>query len=84
MSEPIPQTACPWCGTRIDRFTGVTARVPEPGDISITLCCSSLTVFDAELAPRKPTQKEHDLAMNIPVVAMAIGLTREYRGETVQ
>jgi hypothetical protein len=50
---------CPYCGSTLDAFTGVTgADLPDPGDPTLCGYCAGILVFNADLTTREPTEDE--------------------------
>lgn len=53
----IDQTACPCCGKKLDAVSQFQTDVPKPksGDTSICFGCAQVSVFDDQLALRRPS-----------------------------
>lgn len=52
-----PNSTCPTCGYVMNASScaDTDPRPPEPGDISLCLCCGELLVFDQEMLLRVPS-----------------------------
>ena len=50
----LPESSCPNCNRKMDRATGIRDRddVPEPGSISICICCAAINEYDDDLRLR--------------------------------
>jgi len=57
-------TACPYCGKRLDRFTG--DRGVREGDVSICIACAGILVVTEDLDVRKPTADEEPSLISDP------------------
>jgi len=58
-SSDVPATACPGCGRRNDAATSVFSdSKPSPGSVSVCIACGHISVFNADLTLRNPTDAE--------------------------
>jgi hypothetical protein len=52
----VPLSLCPQCGQKLDgASTPDGPDLPDPGDVSVCIYCSSILVFDAELKLALPS-----------------------------
>lgn len=55
----IVENVCAVCGHKLDGASGVgNNTVPKPGDVSICIRCTNISVFGDDLKLRKPTENE--------------------------
>ena len=57
-SVPTKPQKCVRCKKKINRLTGLQARHPDEGDISICVGCGAVMIFTAEKTLRRPTPEE--------------------------
>ena len=55
-SNRIPESRCPYCGTKLDGAFGVgnDDTTPDPGCVSLCCMCANWAVFDENLKMVKP------------------------------
>jgi hypothetical protein len=54
-----PKALCPYCGYAVDRALEAQAGTqPRPGDLSLCMACSGLSIFSDALTLRMPTRSE--------------------------
>lgn len=82
---PIIPRYCLGCGILVDGHTQVDGKpiCPKPGDISICLYCSQVTIFTVS-GLRWPTDEEHDEIMANPQTSKGIAAVVEMRRRGTQ
>lgn len=69
----MPDMKCVSCNKVANMASHVSDPLakPDPGDVMICLYCGHVMVFDNDLRPRQPTDKEmYDIAGDPEIVAM--------------
>lgn len=51
-------TVCPFCGRRQEAATGAAGTAPSPGAVAICWKCTAVSLYDENLALRRPTAAE--------------------------
>ena len=74
-------TSCPQCGHRITAASHVddNAPMPQPGDYTICLYCSTLLIFADDLAVRNLTDAEMIEAVGNKEMMRTMKFTHEYQ-----
>ena len=81
-----PDTACPWCGTRLDTHSNVTGTAaPEAGDISVTDCCVNIVEHGKEGSlDRVETSRAEEMLRTTPQLREAVVLADIFRRARMQ
>jgi hypothetical protein len=53
-----PVTSCPTCCKVIDAATGLNAKFPEPGNLSVCVGCGTMLQYDEGLALKKLNEEQ--------------------------
>jgi hypothetical protein len=79
----MPPSPCPRCGRILDGAMHLDNSTPDPGDITICIECSTLSVFDDKLHLREPTDEEMAdmLAHPHPDLKLVLDITSLWRKE---
>jgi hypothetical protein len=54
----VPAYTCPTCGDLNDAASNEHGATPSEGDVSMCVNCGEITMFNADLSQRIPTEEE--------------------------
>jgi hypothetical protein len=82
MPGPLPECACPTCGTKVNDatvvFHGASKASPAPGDVTVCIYCAAVSIFDDELCLRRPTPDEQREIARDPRVQKTVAEIRRH------
>ncbi|MBY0559895.1 hypothetical protein [Hyphomicrobium sp.] len=81
VSIETPPNRCPVCGEVNELTTGVGAARPAEGDLSLCFSCGTLSIFNADLTIRPPTEAEQAELNASPQVRAAVEAFRTVHNE---
>ena len=83
-TELSPDAKCNTCGYPIDAATGITGKIPSPGDVSICIACGTPEVFymcPTGMVTRSCTDDEMEAIIKDEVARKVIAVIGRLRKE---